>query len=114
MPDLMTASSTPMRHTTWLARIVVAAVGIVLLAPPATARADDNSYLAKLRAEGVVVPLPAGALVHSGHMVCDYLHRGLRPEDETSRYFPAVGMPQVLVAAQTELCPDTLDRVLPG
>lgn len=100
-----------MRCTTWLGRVVVvaAAAGVAWLPLAAPAQADDKSYLAKLRAEGVVVPLPTGALVHSGHMVCSYLHRGLRPEDETSRYFPSVGMPQVLAAAQTELCPDTLD-----
>lgn len=100
-----------MRCTTWLGRgvVVAAAVAVVWLPLAAPARADDHSYLAKLRGEGVVVPLPTGALVHSGQMICDYLHRGLRPEDETSRYFPSVGMPQVLVAAQTELCPDTLD-----
>lgn len=45
-----------------------------------------------------------------GRMVCDCLHRGLRPEDETSRCFPATGMPQVLVAAQSELCPATLHQ----
>jgi hypothetical protein len=96
---------------TWLGRVVVvfAAVGFAWLPTAAPAGADDGSYLAKLRAEGVVVPLPAGALVHSGYMVCDYLHRGLRPEQETSRYFPSVEMPQVLIAAQTELCPDTLN-----
>lgn len=105
-----------MRSETWLGRAVAAAAaaGIAWLPLAAPARADDGSYLTKLRSEGVVVPLPAGALIHSGHMVCDYLHRGLRPEEETSRYFPSVGMPQVLVAAQTELCPDTLGRALPA
>lgn len=98
-----------MRYARWWGGVVVAAmVWIAWLPLAAPARADDNSYLAKLRTEGVVVPLPAGALVHSGHMVCDYLHRGLRPEDEPSRYFPATGMPQVIGAAQSELCPDTL------
>lgn len=99
-----------MACTTWVGRVgvVAAAVGVTWLPLAASARADDNSYLVKLRGEGVVVPLPAGAVVHSGHMICDYLHRGLRPEEEVSRYFPSVGMPQLIAAAQSELCPDTL------
>lgn len=98
-----------MKRTTYLVRTVIAAaIGVAWLAPVAPAHADDNSYLRKLRKTGIVIPLPAGSLVHSGHMVCDFLHRGLRPENETSRYFPSVGMPQVIAAAQSELCPDTL------
>ncbi|MGE2726592.1 DUF732 domain-containing protein [Mycolicibacterium pulveris] len=88
--------------------IAVAAIGFAWLAPVAPAHADDESYLDKLRATGVVIPLPAGSLVQRGHVVCDFLHRGLRPENEESRYFPTVGMPQLIQAAQSELCPDTL------
>lgn len=88
--------------------IAASAVGLTWLTQVAQARADENSYLTKLRGSGAVIPLPAGSLVHSGQMVCDYLHRGLQPEHETSRYFPSVGMPQVIDAAQSELCADTL------
>lgn len=99
-----------MKHTTRSVQIgiVAAVVGVASLTSLAPAQADDNSYLTKLRGTGVVIPLPAGSLVHSGQMVCDHLHRGLRPENETSRYFPSVGMPQIIAAAQSELCPDTL------
>lgn len=100
-----------MSRPTWsgLARIVVAAaLAIASLPLAAPARADDDSYLAKLRAADVVIPLTSGALVQRGHMICTFLHRGVRPEDAPSRYWPSVGMPQMMAAAQSELCPDTL------
>ncbi|OBF16521.1 DUF732 domain-containing protein [Mycobacterium sp. ACS4331] len=87
---------------------VIAVSALGWLTPVAPAHADDDSYLTKLRRSGVVIPLPEGSLLHSGQMVCSVLHRGLRPEHQQSRYFPAVGMPEIIAAAQTELCPDTL------
>ena len=86
----------------------IAASAVCWLAPSGTAHADDQSYLAKLRQTDVVIPLPEGSLVHSGHMVCSFLHRGLRPELQESRYFPSIGTPDIIAAARTELCPDAL------
>ncbi|MGV0837851.1 DUF732 domain-containing protein [Mycolicibacterium thermoresistibile] len=87
---------------------VAATFAACWLTPTGSAHADEQSYLNKLRQTGVVIPLPEGSLVQSGHMVCSVLHRGLRPEDQELRYFPEVGMPEIISAAQSELCPDTL------
>ncbi|MGV0734273.1 DUF732 domain-containing protein [Mycolicibacter sinensis] len=103
--------------------ILVAAVMSAQLSPALSARADDQgwvfngyltaeeaNYLARLRQERVFIPLPAGAVVHDGQMICDSLHRGLSPEDTAYRYLPSSHLPQVIAAAQAELCPDTLGR----
>jgi hypothetical protein len=103
------------------AGVVAAAVGATWLPLAAPAQADDDgwvvngnvadddaNFLAKLRREGVVIPLPTGALIQDGHLICSHLRRGVEPGEEATRYFPTVGMPQLIMAAQAELCPDTL------
>ena len=111
-----------MRCRTWSGCVVAAAVGIACLSWAAPAQADENgwvfngyltaedyNYLAKLRESGVRIPLPPGALLQDGHLICDNLRRGVRPDDkEKARYFPKAGMPQMIATAQAELCPDTL------
>jgi hypothetical protein len=113
-----------MRCTTWSDQVgvVAAAIGIACLPLAAPAHADNDgwvhngymtndeyNYLAKLRESGVRIPLPTGALVQDGHLICENLRRGVRPDDpEKARYYPPVGMPQMIATAQSELCPDTL------
>lgn len=99
-----------MRSTTWLGRAsaVAAAVAVACLPLSAQAQADDGSYLAKLREDGISRPLPDGALVQDGHLICTNLRRGVGPTEGAERYFPTVGMPQMISVAQSELCPDTI------
>lgn len=113
-----------MSFTAWARQAAVVATTVAIaglpLAAPAPADNDgwvlngylarqDYNYLAKLRDEGAKVPLPTGALVQSGHLICNNLRRGVSPDDvQSARYFPSVGLPQMIAAAQSELCPDTL------
>lgn len=119
---------TQVRRTKWSALAgVAAAVGATWLAPAAAAHADDDgwvvngsvadddaNFLAMLRRNGVVIPLPTGALIQDGHIICSHLRRGVAPEEEAARYFPTVGMPQLIAAAQSEICPDTLRAAPPS
>lgn len=113
-----------MTHATGARRAAVFAANVAIagfvLAAPASAdndgwvlngylAKDDYNFLVKLRDAGVHVPLPTGALVQSGHAVCNNLRRGVKPDDQqAARYIPTAALPQIIAAAQTELCPDTL------
>lgn len=118
------SEGTDMRCAAWCVRAgAVAVVAAACLSLSTQAWADDHegwvrngyltredaNYLANLRGSGVRVPMPSGAVVQVGHLICQNLHRGVRPDDPAmDRYFPTVGMPQLIAAAQAELCPDTL------
>ncbi len=114
-----------MRDALAAARVGVAgltAIAACLAVAPA-ARADDDhwvlngymtqedyNYLAAVRATGVSIPLPTGAIIQDGHIICTHLHRGVAPLENAERYFPTVGVAEMIAAAQAELCPDTLSR----
>lgn len=97
------------------------AITVAVVAAPAPARADDSSYLAKLNASGVDIPVPDNVRLSSGRYACAelrmYHHTGtfrgpspaelVRQLTNTFYYSPEAADVQIQ-AAQTELCPDTL------
>jgi hypothetical protein len=91
----------------YLAVAVIAAAG--LLVSPATARADDQGYLNELQADGVFMS-NQNMWVINGHRMCDMIHSGTAPEMLYNQFGPfqnAQG-PQIVTAAQRNICPDTL------
>jgi hypothetical protein len=68
-----------MGSTTTCSRAVtaVAAVTFMCLALAVPAQADDESYLERLRQSQSAIPLPDGALVQGGHIICSHLRRGV-------------------------------------
>jgi Protein of unknown function (DUF732) len=87
---------------------VVVAASLVPLAIGASgnAHADEQSYLAALGPQ----LLPATSLLAIGRMACDKLHyEGATPESLPMSW-GLIGWttPQMVDAAQHELCPDTL------
>lgn len=86
---------------------ILAAIGLAVLASP-VAHADDAGYLAELQAHGVptgfgTTPLPAG------YSVCAQLRAGETPGAAAGQFGWANAWgPQIVAAAQHNLCPDTL------
>lgn len=93
--------------------------GVFIAAPAAVA--DDASYLAKLNASGVPIPVPDDVRLDSGRYICGQLrmygHTGTwRPGSPpevvrqlVNTFFYSQEAAHVQIdAAQTELCPDTL------
>jgi hypothetical protein len=104
---------------TRLALILSAAffAGSVAMAGPA--RADDASYLAKLNASGVPIPVSDEVRLSSGHFLCGELRvatPGYSPVQMLTNtfFFSREAAEAELDAAQTELCPDTQKRPVPN
>jgi hypothetical protein len=90
-------------------RRVFALVGaaFLLVAPP-QAHADDAGYLAELQSDGVMM-LNRNFWVINGHRMCDMLHSGIAPETLYDQFgLQNAQGPQIVTAAQHNLCPDTL------
>lgn len=109
-----------MHVTAWIAAPLLA-VATVLAAAPA-AHADDASYLARVNAAGVAIPVADHVKVTSGHYICAQLRMyghtgtyrsGISPGDvvrqltNTFHYSPEAADVQI-AAAQSEICPETL------
>ncbi|MEB3031908.1 DUF732 domain-containing protein [[Mycobacterium] nativiensis] len=97
------------------------AVATVLAGAP-LAHADDASYLARVNAAPVAIPVADQVKVTSGHYICAQLRMyghtgtyraGISPGDlvrqltNTFYYSPEAADVQI-AAAQSELCPETL------
>lgn len=82
----------------------------LILGTPGVASADEQSYLADVRANGVPDAWSTSdwGVLQMGHVVCDLLRAG-RPIDSI-QYTGYTGMfrNQIVNGAQHELCPDTL------
>ena len=98
-----------MRRIAWTAGAGVAALGL-LFGSAGVASADEQSYLADVRASGVPDAWSTSdwGVLQMGHAVCDLLHAG-RPA-ASIQYTGYTGMfrNQIVNGAQHELCPDTL------
>lgn len=68
----------------------------------------EYNFIKRLRDQGVKTPLPTGATMQLGHLICRNIERGVPLEDGTARYFPTATAPQIVAAAQSEMCPWTL------
>ncbi|CAJ1494237.1 DUF732 domain-containing protein [[Mycobacterium] kokjensenii] len=104
------------------ARFAAVLLAAAALAAAPTASADDASYLARVNASGVAIPVADHVKVTSGHYICAQLRMyghtgtyraGVSPGDlvrqltNTFYYSPAAADVQI-AAAQAELCPETL------
>ncbi|SPM43613.1 hypothetical protein MNAB215_5839 [Mycobacterium numidiamassiliense] len=87
--------------------VAVAAVAAAVTLGAGTSHADDQSFIDRLHATQFVMPSTEGSYVRFGHMVCDKLHAGAQPSDLYGMFSLNQG-PNVVDAAQHELCPDTL------
>lgn len=78
-------------------------------APPAVA--DDQGCINELHADGVLMLTGENFWVINCHKICDTLHSGVPAE----RLYDQFGLqnaqgPQIVAAAQHNVCPDTLGR----
>ncbi|KAA1429647.1 DUF732 domain-containing protein [Mycolicibacter arupensis] len=104
------------------ARIAAPLLAAVALLAAPVARADDASYLARVNAAPVPIPVADHVKVTSGHYICAELRMyghtgtyraGISPGDlvrqltNTFHYSPEAADVQIQ-AAQAELCPETL------
>ncbi|NDJ88269.1 DUF732 domain-containing protein [Mycolicibacter kumamotonensis] len=104
------------------ARIAAPLLAAAALAAAPAAHADDASYLAKVNASPVPIPIADHVKVTSGHYICAQLRMyghtgtyraGISPGDlvrqltNTFYYSPEAADVQI-TAAQSELCPETL------
>ena len=98
------------------ALFAVAVVAPVLWAVPA--RADDASYLQKLRTSGAQIPTPDDVRLTTGRYICGQL-RVYTPGYDVRRvlantfFLDPEAAQAHLEAAQSELCPDTLGHPVP-
>jgi len=83
--------------------VLIATAGLVLAGP---AHADDTSYLERVGPG----PYGAPAQLGLGRYVCDQLHGGTPVEAVHGPTPWTPTSPEVIDAAQHELCPDTLGR----
>jgi hypothetical protein len=103
-------------------RIAAPLLTVATLAAAPAAHADDASYLAKVNASPVAIPVADDVKVTSGHYICAQLRMyghtgtyrsGISPGDlvrqltNTFYYSPEAADVQI-AAAQSELCPETL------
>lgn len=104
------------------ARIAASLLAAAALATAPAAHADDASYLARVNAAPVAIPIADHVKVTSGHFVCAQLRMyghtgtyrsGVSPGDlvrqltNTFYYSPEAADVQI-AAAQSEICPETL------
>lgn len=93
-----------------LTATAVAALSALTLVPPA--QADDQSYLDAFNSYGIIAPwLTDTEKLYAGHRTCELLHSGMTPQEIVSRFHkPPLNYapPQLMDAAQHELCPDNL------
>ncbi|PQM53725.1 hypothetical protein C5U48_02635 [Mycolicibacter virginiensis] len=99
-----------MKRVVRAAGIGVAAAGL-LLGTAGVAQADDASFISSIRGNGVrVASMNDSTLIGLGHIMCSSLREG--SSLDTVAGFPAgilVDGHGIAVAAQHELCPDTLE-----
>ncbi|MGH3564021.1 MAG: DUF732 domain-containing protein [Mycobacterium sp.] len=82
------------------------------------AHADDASYLQKLNASGVPIPVSDDVRLSTGHYICGQIRVHTPGYDirrllaDTFLFSPEAAQAE-LDAAQSELCPDTLGFWLP-
>jgi hypothetical protein len=99
--------------------LTVAAVVAVPIAMAAPAHADDASYLQKLNASGVSIPVPENVRLSTGRYICAQL-RVYTPGYDVRRalintfYFSPEAAQAELDAAQSELCPETAVNPVPS
>jgi len=89
----------------------IAACIAALIGTAAAARADDQSFLKYLEAQGqstTAWPMSPAQFVILGHGICTNLHAGADPLAGTSPIERVTWGPIAVEAAQHELCPDTL------
>lgn len=104
------------------ARIAAPLFAVAALAAAPAVHADDASYLARVNAAPVAIPVADHVKVTSGHYICAELRMyghtgtyrsGVSPGDlvrtltNTFYYSPEAADVQI-AAAQSEICPDTL------
>jgi hypothetical protein len=90
------------------AAVLSAAVGFALaFAPPA--QADVRSYMAYLASHHINTGLnTAKTNIYTGLKVCELLREGMTPEQIAQGVTSTADMPGMIMAAQHELCADTL------
>ena len=103
-------------------RIAAPLLAVAALTVAPAAHADDASYLAKVNAAPVAIPVADRVKVTSGHYICAQLRMyghtgtyrsGISPGDlvrqltNTFYYSPEAADVQI-AAAQSEICPETL------
>ncbi|CDP84111.1 MULTISPECIES: DUF732 domain-containing protein [Mycolicibacterium] len=85
---------------------IAASFASLVMVAPGTAHADEQGYLAALGPQ----LLPATSLLTLGRTICDKLRYGGSTPENVLMSFELIGWgnPQMVEAAQRELCPDTL------
>lgn len=106
--------------TTRITAVLAALFAVPTFAAAPAVHADDASYLARLDASGVPIPVPDNVKLASGRYVCGQMRmRGIsapiQPQELVRQltnvflYSPEAAQVQI-DAAQSELCPETLGR----
>lgn len=99
--------------------VLFAAVFAVCTVAAGPAHADDASYLQRLNASGVHIPVPDDIRLTTGHYICGQLrvytpgYDVRRVLTNTFRLSPEVAEVE-LEAAQSELCPETRSNPVPN
>jgi len=87
---------------------VLALISAAFLLVAPQAHADDQGYIAELQADGVGM-INQNFWIINGHRMCDMLHEGIKPETMYNQFgLQNFQGPQIVGAAQHNLCPDTL------
>ena len=78
----------------------------LLVAPQA--HADDQGFINELHSDGVMM-LNQNFWIINGHKMCDMLHQGIAPATLYDQFgLQNAQGPQIVTAAQHNICPDTL------
>ena len=91
--------------------LVTALLGAAFLLVAPQAHADNTSYLGDLNAAGVPVIAGQNQELIMGNQICTALHDGMTPAAASAGDFLPIQKPwgpQIVAAAQHNLCPDTL------
>ena len=101
--------------------VLLGTLSTLAFAVAPVARADDQSYLAALDAQGVFMAAPAQSRLAAGHKFCNEIRAGASPDEVYERYRDLragggwsaildlrVWLRPVIATAQQELCPDTV------
>jgi hypothetical protein len=99
-----------MNHLLAAAVLAAAAFATAVGVAP-TAHADDRGFLDAVHAAGVPTNFPAsdGQLLSFGDQACRVIRAGTPPQNAApTGWGSALWGPQLVDAAQHELCPDTL------
>lgn len=97
-----------MKHVSAAACIAAAWLGFAMLST-ATAHADDQAFIADLNAHGVPTINSPANMVGGGYQVCSMLRNGMSRDMAAQQFGMLNGWgPQIVDAAQHDLCPDTL------